>query len=119
MDRAQQHHRERMSQAIRDELTTIIEGELGDPRIGPVSVTEVHLNPGGKTISAFVSVAGDDKVAEQSVEGLMAAKGYIRHELAERLGLQRAPEVVFELDRSEKYGARIDELLRRIHKRNR
>ena len=117
MDRAQQHHRQRLSEAIREELITIIEGELGDPRIGPVSVTEVHMSPDGKTVSAFVSVEGDEETGERSVEGLMAAKGYIRHELAERLGLQRAPEVVFELDRSGQYGARIDELLKRINKR--
>lgn len=119
MDRAQQHHRERLSEAIRTELTTIIESELADPRIEAVSVTEVHLSPDGKTISAFVSVNGDDRTAQRSVQGLMAAKGYVRHELADRLGLQRAPEVVFELDRSEQYGARIDELLRRIKKRAR
>ncbi|HZU23560.1 MAG TPA: 30S ribosome-binding factor RbfA [Terriglobales bacterium] len=119
MDRAQQHHRERLGEAIRAELTTIIEGELGDPRIGIVSVTEVHLNPDGKTVNAFVSVTGDEAQAERSFTGLMAAKGYIRRELAERLGLQRAPEVVFQVDRSQKYGARIDELLRRINKRPR
>jgi ribosome-binding factor A len=117
MDRAQQHHRQRLSEAIREELTTIIEGELADPRIGAVSVTEVHMSPDGKTVTAFVCAAGDEQGASRSVEGLMAAKGYVRHELADRLGLQRAPEVVFQLDRSEQYGARIDELLKRIKKR--
>jgi ribosome-binding factor A len=119
MDRAQQHHRQRLSEAIREELTTIIEGELADPRIGLASVTEVHLSPDGKNINAFVAVEGDEQTRRRSIEGLMSAKGYIRHELADRLGLQRAPEVVFELDRSEQYGARIDELLRRIKKRSR
>jgi ribosome-binding factor A len=119
MDRAQQHHRERLSQAIRAELTTIIEGELGDPRIGPVSVTEVHMTPDGRTVIAFISAPEDDDSGRRSVQGLMSAKGYIRHELADRLGLQRAPEVVFELDRSGRYGARIDELLRRVKKRPR
>ncbi|MBV8205291.1 MAG: 30S ribosome-binding factor RbfA [Acidobacteria bacterium] len=119
MDRAQQHHHERLSEAIRAELTTIIEGELGDPRIGALAVTEVHLSPDGKTISAFVSVSGDDRAAENSLAGLMAAKGYVRREMAARLGLRRAPELVFQLDRSEQYGARIDELLRRIQRRAR
>src|SRR5947199_9741781 len=119
MDRAQQHHRARLGEAIRAELITIIEGELADPRIGAVSVSEVHMTPDGKTIIAFISAAEDDESGRRSVQGLMSAKGYIRHALADRLGLQRAPEVVFELDGSGQYGARIDELLRRMKKRPR
>lgn len=118
VDRNQQHHRERITQAIREELTTIIEGELGDPRIGLVSVTEVHMSADGKTVRAFVVADGDEEAARRSLQGLTAAKGYVRHELAERLGLQKAPEVVFELDRSQQYGSRIDELLKRVKKRS-
>ena len=117
MDRALQHHRERLGEAIRAELTTIIEGELGDPRIGPVAVSEVHLSPDGKSVSVFVAVPEDQQAAEDSIVGLMAARGYIRRELAERLGLRRAPEVVFQLDRSQQYTARIEELLRRIKRK--
>jgi len=32
--RGQQYHRERLSEALREEIETILEGELGDPRIG-------------------------------------------------------------------------------------
>jgi ribosome-binding factor A len=117
MDRAQQHHRERLSEAIREELTTLVEGELGDPRIGVVTVTEVHVAGDGKTVTALIAAGGDEEAQRLSLKGLQAAKGYIRRELADRLGLQRAPEVVFQLDRSEQYGARIEELLKRIKKR--
>jgi len=44
---------------------------------------------------------------------LEAATSYVRHELAERLQLRRSLEIIFMLDRSEEYGQRIDELLRR------
>jgi ribosome-binding factor A len=43
--------------------------------------------------------------------------GYIRHEVADRLHLRRAPELVFVLDRSEKYQSRVDELLKRTRKK--
>jgi ribosome-binding factor A len=115
-NRGQKHHRERLQETLREELGALVEGELGDPRIGLVSVTEVHLG-NDKTARVFISAAGDDKDAEQSLEGLNAARGYIRHELTRRLGVRQAPEIFFVLDRSEQYGGRIEELLQRVEKR--
>lgn len=116
-NRGQQHHRERLEEALREEIGALVEGELGDPRIGLVSVSEVQLAAGGKTARVFVAAAGSDEDAQRSIEGLNAARGYIRHELISRLALRQAPEVVFVLDRSEQYGGRIEELLHRIEKR--
>lgn len=115
--RAQKHHRERLGEAIRDEIGAILEGELGDPRIGLVTVSEVLLAPKGKSAHVLVSVAGEDKEAVDTLEGLAAATGYIRHEVAARLGLRVAPELFFRLDQSERYGGRVKELLRRVSKR--
>jgi len=117
IDRSREHHRERISEALRIELTSIVEGELGDPRIAPLALTEMHMNPGGKSLRAFVQVAGDEYEAQRSIEGLMSAKGYIRRELADRLGLRKVPELLFELDKSQQYSARIEELLKRVGKR--
>ena len=41
--RGQKYHRERLGQALREELETIVEGELADPRIGLVNVSSVEL----------------------------------------------------------------------------
>ncbi len=117
MDRNAQHHRERLNDAIRDEISTILEGELGDPRIGLATVSEVSLAPDGRSAHVLVAVDGGDDEAERTLEGLAAAKGFIRHEIAERLHLRHAPELIFRLDRSQQYGARIDELLDRLNKR--
>jgi len=116
-NRGQQHHRGRLEEALREEIVALVEGELRDPRIGLVSVTEVHLGPDGKSARVMVAATGDDKEAEESLDGLNAARGYIRHELTRRLGVRQAPEIFFELDRSEQYGGRIEELLHRIEKR--
>jgi len=118
-NRAQQHHRQRLGEALREEIAALVEGELGDPRIGLVSVSEVHLSPDGKTARVFVAASGNDEEAQQSLEGLSAARGYIRHELTRRLGVRQAPDIFFVLDRSEQYGGRIEELLQRIEKRKR
>lgn len=111
--RAVKHHRGRLGEALREEIETLVEGELGDPRIGLVSVTGVQLAEDGRTAQVLVEVEGDDEEAERSMEGLEAAKAYIRHEVADRLRLRRAPELFFRLDRSTRATARVEELLER------
>jgi ribosome-binding factor A len=119
MDHGAKHHRERMGEAFREEISAIVEGELADPRIGLVSVSEVQLAADGRSARVYVSVNGDEDEAVRNLEGLDAARNYIRRELTSRLHLRQAPELFFALDRSEQYGARIDELLDRVKKRNR
>jgi ribosome-binding factor A len=115
--RAVKHHRDRLGEAIRVEIGTILEGELGDPRIGLVTVSEVHLAPNGKSANVLVNVAGEEQEAVDTIEGLTAATGYIRHEIASRLGLRVAPDLFFRLDQTERYGGRVEELLKRVQKR--
>jgi len=118
-NRSQKYQRERRSEALREELTSLVEGELEDPRIGLVTVNEVKLDPGGKVARVFVTIAGDDGEVAESLDGLNASRGYIRHELTVNLGIRRAPELVFVLDQAEERGSRVDELLQRIEKRKR
>lgn len=116
-NRSPNHHRGRLGEALRDEIVALVEGELADPRIGLVSVNEVRLAPGGKAAHVMVSVAGTDAEARDSMEGLAAARNYIRREVGVRLQLRHTPEIFFLLDRSEHDKARIDELLARVKRR--
>lgn len=115
--RARQYHRDRVAGTLRDEISTMIEGELSDPRISFAYVTQVVLNPGGKSAQVYVAVDGGEQEESDTLEGLMAARGYIRHELHERMGVRHIPDLVFHIDRSEKMKARIDDLLGRHRKR--
>ena len=115
--RGQKYHRERLSEAIREEIETILEGELRDPRIGLASVTSVMMAQDSRSARIMVSVAGDDAEAERTLEGLAAARNYVRHELAERLRLRRPPELYFQVDRADQLESRVDELLGRAKKR--
>jgi ribosome-binding factor A len=116
--RAVKYHRGRLGEALREELETLVEGELADPRIGLVRVTAVHLADDGRSAQVLVDADGNDDEADRSLEGLQAAKEYIRHELVERLRLRRAPELYFRLDRAEREKARVEQLLERAKKRN-
>jgi ribosome-binding factor A len=117
--RSREHHMQRMAEALRDEIGTILEGELADPRIGLANISAVQLAPDGRSARVFVEVTGDENQARETMAGIESAKGFIRHELTERLQLRHTPDLHFLLDQSEQYGARIDQLLKRVHKRER
>lgn len=116
--RGQKYHRGRLSEAIREEIETILEGELADPRIGLASVSSVLMAQDARSARVMVTVAGDDSDAERTLEGLTAAKNYVRHEIAERLRLRRPPELYFQIDRADELEGRVDQLLAREKKRN-
>jgi ribosome-binding factor A len=111
--RARKYHQERVAETLRDEIGAMIEGQLSDPRISFAYVSQVVLNPGGKSALIYVAVDGGLQEEADTLDGLMAARGYIRHELLERTGKRYIPELTFHIDRSEKMKARIDELLGR------
>jgi ribosome-binding factor A len=113
-NRAGGHRVERIAEEIRNEVSLMLAGELKDPRLaGTVMITEVRVTPDLRTVRVYVSLADEDETERAStLAGLQAAKGYVRHELVERLQLRRAPEVLFILDQSEEIGDRIDQLLR-------
>ncbi len=117
--RGAKYHRERLAEALREEIETLVEGELADPRIGLVSVSSVLLADDARSARVLVTVEGDDAEAERSLEGLATAVGYVRRQVAERLHLRRPPELFFQLDRSQQLEARVEELLDRTKKRKR
>jgi ribosome-binding factor A len=115
--RAQKYHRERLAEALREEIETIVEGELSDPRIGLASVSEVHLADDGRSARVLITVEGTEEEAEDTLEGLAAATGFIRHEIKEHLHLRRSPEIFFQVDKSHVYEERVDQLLKRTRKK--
>jgi ribosome-binding factor A len=118
-NRNAQHHKDRLLEALKEELVIIVTGELSDPRIGLVTVNEVVMGPNGKAMRVYVAVEGDEDEQKKCVTALNDAVGFIRARLADGLSLRVAPDVHFVNDGSVRYGARIDELLTRIDKRER
>jgi ribosome-binding factor A len=119
--RGRKHHQDRVAEALRLEIGTMIEGELSDPRINLCYVSEVALNPGGRSARVYIAVDTAvkeiDRAEADTIAGLEAAKGYIRYELKERMGVRHVPELSFLADRSGRFQARIEELMDRSRKR--
>lgn len=105
---------ERVSEALRQEISKIVHGELKDPRIGFVTITKVDLSKDLRFARVYYSVMGEEKDQSRTVKGLNSARGYIKRLIGERLGLKFTPEIVFEVDRSLAYAKHIYEVLDKI-----
>ena len=105
----------RVNEEVQRALSEIIRGGLKDPRISPLtSVTNVEVAPDLKSCRVWISVYGDPAAAQQTMEGLASASGFLRGELARSVNLRHTPELRFIADDSIAYGVamshRIDEV---------
>jgi len=111
------HKNQRVNGEVQRELSRIINMEIKDPRINPMtSVTDVIVTPDLKYCKAYISVLGDEESAKDTLEGLKSATGYIRRELARSINLRNTPELLFVIDNSIEYGIemskKIDEVMK-------
>ena len=102
----------RVNSEVQRELSTIIRGEIKDPRISPLtSVVMVEVAPDLKTCKAYISVLGNEEAQKNTLEGLKSAMGFIRRQLAKNLNLRNTPEIRFILDQSIEYGIHMSKLI--------
>jgi len=106
---------ERVAQRIRREIAEILEHRLRDPRLtGMVSVTDVEVTSDLSLARVYVSVLEGGEARDRALAALAHAAGFVRAELAPRLGLREVPEIRFVHDSSIERGARVEELLRKL-----
>lgn len=106
---------ERVAETIKREMAEILSRRMRDPRLGGmISVTDVEVTPDLSMARIFVSILAEGAERDQALAALARSEGFVRHELAPRLGLREMPTVRFVLDTSIEQGARVEELLRRI-----
>ena len=105
----------RLGHQIRDEISSLLQrGTLKDPRIGFATVTAVEVTKDLRQAKAYVSVFGDDDQANETIEALRRAKGFIRRTLGKQLRVRHIPELSFHLDRSVVEGMRMSELIQSL-----
>ena len=101
----------RINEEIQKELSSTIRN-LKDPRVQNtmISITHVEATPDLRYAKVYVSFLEDDKAAD-AMKGLKSASGYLRRELGSALQLRYTPELVWALDDSITYGAKMMKLI--------
>lgn len=105
----------RVDEALREVLSDAVTGDLKDPRIGFVTVTDVKTSPDLRHARVFVSVLGTDDERAASIAGLQSAHGVLQRRIAGELRLKRTPTLEFVHDDTAMRAARLEELLRDDH----
>lgn len=108
------HRTERVADLLREELIQIVGYELEDPRLDPVTVTDVRLSENLKALRVYVTVAGDEAEHKAAMSALRHATPYVRKQLGLSLNLSRVPDIHFVRDTIEEQGERVDKLLAEI-----
>jgi ribosome-binding factor A len=101
----------RVNEQLKRELTTLLRGEVRDPRIGLVTITDVETSPDLYHAKVHYSIVGDDEERQRVHEGLRAAAGFLRTELGKRMHIRRAPELHFAYDDTLRHAMHIERLL--------
>ena len=96
---------------IRQIVSSAIETQIKDPRLGMVTVTDVRMTGDLHDATVFYTVLGDDTERADTAAALEAARGQIRSEVGRQTGVKFTPTVSFILDELPQSAQHIDELL--------
>ena len=101
----------RINEEIQKELASLIPN-LKDPRVQGtmISITHVETTPDLRYAKIYVSFLEESR-AEDAIKGLKSAGGYLRRELGRALQLRYTPQLVWALDDSITYGAKMLKLI--------
>jgi ribosome-binding factor A len=109
-----QHRQERVAEIIRDVVAEIVLNDLADPNIGFVTVTRCRMTRDLKIATVSVSILGNEKQREESLQRIRHAGSYIRRQLARQVKLRYIPELRFVHDDVLAHERRVGELLEEI-----
>lgn len=105
---------ERIDELLRQEIGELLSREVGDPRIGFATVTEVETAPDLRHARVWISVIGQRGEREETIAALQHAMSFVRRSLGTRLRLKRIPELHVRLDDSAERGTRVLQLINEL-----
>jgi ribosome-binding factor A len=103
----------RVDHLLREEISTIIRRDLGDPRLGFVTITGVEVAPDLRHATVWASILGSEQERRATLQVLGRAMPFVRHQLGP-LRLRRIPELHLREDDSAERGTRVMRILEQI-----
>ena len=76
-----------------------------------MTVTMVKIDRELQYANVYVSAMGDESRQDEVMAGLENAKGFLRHELAQRMSLRTVPALIFHWDFTQLYAERVNAIL--------
>jgi ribosome-binding factor A len=107
---------DRLDSQIRQELMTLLQREMKDPRIGFATVTRVETARDLGSAKVWVSVLGTAEEQQAAIKALTDAAPWLRRQLGGRLTIRHIPELVIRHDDSIEAGDRVLRLLNELER---
>ena len=107
---------ERVQEALRQEISNIVQREIKDPRLGFITITKVDLTKDLRYARIYFSVLGENKDKLLALKGLNSAKGYIKGLIGDRIKLRFMPQIEFRIDTSLEHTKEIYDILDKLKK---
>ena len=106
---------DRVADAIKRLLATLIQQEVGDPRVGMVNINDVAVTRDLAIAKVYVTFVGrdNDRQCEEAAQALNNAAGYLRSLLARELSLRTTPKLQFFYDKTPIRGQALSNLIDR------
>jgi ribosome-binding factor A len=105
----------RIAARIRRELAELLLTQIADPRLAPITITDVEVDRELAFATVYVSAVEGDLRREDILRALRNARGHLRSQLAARIELRAFPDLRFRFDTSQDRGARVEALLEQLH----
>jgi len=105
---------DRVGGQIQKVLAELLHKEISDPRLDGATITAVKMSRDLRIAKVYYAAAGGRSASLDMAEGFNRARGYIKKELAQRLGLRYMPDMKFFYDDAIDRGARIEELIKMV-----
>ena len=95
---------EKMAALIRREISQLIRKGIRNMnneimQQGIITITQVQVSNDLQYCKIFVSIFGEEFIKTEVLSGLEESTVFLQGELARRLQMRRAPEIVFKLDK--------------------
>lgn len=94
-------------------VAEMLERRIKDPRLGFVTITDVRVTGDSQQATIFYTVLGAEEERASSAVALESAKGLLRSEVAQQLGMRIAPTLAFVHDALPEEARALDEVLAR------
>jgi len=107
---------DRVGGHIQRHLAELMQRSIHDPRLDPATITSVDVSPDLRMARIYFTVTGPKAARQKAKQGFERAKGFIKRELAHRLGLRYMPELKFYVDESFDTGGRIEDIFHRLNR---
>ena len=105
---------EQIGHQIRSELSELLLREARDPRLGFVTITQVHVSADLSIARVNISCYGDDAAQQESLRALKHAAGFLRTAVSKRLRIRTMPQLIFHLDHSMAHAEEVQRTLKSI-----